>query len=114
MIYVYSGSFKQEIGRSEGDICIIPPEVEHSLYVFDDSVIINILIRKSTFNDTFLEVLSDENILSSFFIKILYTKSYDKYIIFRANNNPKIKELISDIIIEIQSEDLFYQRSHWI
>jgi YesN/AraC family two-component response regulator len=105
MIYVYSGTLKQEVGLEEihlkeGEICIIPPEVEHSIHVFDDSIIINILIRKSTFNDTFLEILSEENILSSFFTKILYTNVFNKYIIFRDNTNPKIREFISNIIIE--------------
>ena len=105
LIYVYSGSVTQEISGEqvklkEGDLCIIPPEVEHSIYVFDDSIAINVLIRKSTFNDTFLEVISEENILSSFFIKILYTNNYNSYIIFRNNNNPKIKEMLSNIIIE--------------
>lgn len=105
MIYVYSGSCTQKISGDEiilnkGDICIIPPEVEHSIGIFDDSVIINILIRKSTFSNTFLEVLSDENIISSFFTKILYTKNYNNYIIFRTNNNLEIKKILSDIIIE--------------
>lgn len=105
MIYVYSGSLKQEVGQeeielNEGDICIIPPGVEHSVSVFDESIIINVLIRKSTFNNTFLEILSEENILSSFFIKILYTDRFNNYIIFRENSNPKIREFISNIIIE--------------
>ena len=105
MLYVYSGHCEQnimgdKIYLNEGDICIISPEVEHSIGIFDDSVVINILIRKSTFNDTFLEVLSDENILSSFFTKILYTKNYNNYIIFRTKNNLKIRDFISNIIIE--------------
>lgn len=105
MVYVYSGKCKQkisgdEINLREGDICIIPPEVEHSVEVFDDSVVINILIRRSTFNDTFLEILSDDNILSSFFIKILYTNQYNNYIIFRTNNNSIIRQTLSNIIIE--------------
>ena len=58
ILYVYSGEITQMInGESvnlkQGDICMVSPEVEHSLGVFDDSVIINILIKKSTFNDTF-------------------------------------------------------------
>lgn len=105
MLYVYSGSCKQkieddEIYLNEGDICIIPPEVKHSIGIFDDSVVINILIRKSTFNDTFLEVLSDENILSAFFTKILYTNNYNNYIIFRTNKNEDIKQTLSEIVIE--------------
>ena len=105
MSYVYSGSFTQkisgdEITFNEGDICILPPDVEHSVGIFNDTILINFLIRRSTFNDTFLEVLSDENILSSFFTKILYTKSYNNYIIFRTNNNSTIRKILCDMIIE--------------
>jgi len=105
MSYVYSGNFKQkisgdEITFNEGDIYILPPNVEHSVGIFNDTIVINFLIRRSTFNDTFLEVLSDENILSSFFTKILYTNNYNNYIIFRTNNNPVVKKILCDIIIE--------------
>lgn len=106
MAYVYSGHCEENINGdkihlNEGDICIIPPDVEHTLGVFDDSIIIiKLLIRKSTFDDTFLEILSEENILSSFFSKILYTKNYNNYIIFRTNNNSSIRTFISYMIIE--------------
>jgi AraC-like DNA-binding protein/mannose-6-phosphate isomerase-like protein (cupin superfamily) len=105
LIYVLYGSCRQSIGGedislAEGDICIISPEVEHSISVFDDSIAINVLIRKSTFNNTFLEVLSDENILSSFFTKILYTKEFNNYIIFRTYKNGEIINILSEIIYE--------------
>lgn len=105
MLYVYSGNLKQDImgnnmNLEEGDICIIPPNVEHSIEIYDDTVLINVFIRSTTFNDTFLEVLSEENILSSFFTKILYTKNYNNYIIFRTNNKPSIKTLLLNIISE--------------
>ncbi|GKU24132.1 AraC family transcriptional regulator [Clostridium folliculivorans] len=105
MIYVYSGKCEQNIMGDnillkEGDICIVPPDVEHSISVFDDSVVINVIIRSTTFNDTFLEVLSEENILSSFFTKILYTKNYNNYIIFRTNNSDSIRSFMSHIIME--------------
>lgn len=105
MSYVYSGSFKQKISGvdiifNKGDICILPPNVEHSVGIFDDTILINFLIRRSTFNNTFLEVLSDENILSSFFTKILYTNKYNNYIIFHTNNNLTIKKILCDMIIE--------------
>lgn len=105
MIYVYSGKCTQNImgdtiNLNKGDICIVSPDVEHSIGVFDDSVIINILIKRSTFDNTFLEVLSDENILSSFFSKILYTKNFNNYIIFRTNNSNSIKTFISYMFIE--------------
>ena len=33
----------------EGDICILAPDVDHGIEVFDDSIVLNVLIRYSTF-----------------------------------------------------------------
>ena len=103
--YIYSGTFAQnvagnEVVLKEGDVFILSPEVEHSVGIFDDTILINFLVRRSTFHDTFMKVLGDENILSSFFTKILYTKNYNNYIIFRSNNNTTIRNILCDIMIE--------------
>lgn len=103
--YIYSGSFTQNISGNEivlreGDVFILSPEVEHSVGIFDDTILINFMVRRSTFHETFMNVLSEENILSSFFTKILYTKNYNNYIIFRTSNNAAIKKILSDMIIE--------------
>ncbi|WP_339362791.1 AraC family transcriptional regulator [Vallitalea maricola] len=105
ILYIYSGHCIQnimgdKITLNEGDLCILSPEAEHSVEVFDDSIVINILVRKSTFDSIFLEILDDENILSSFFTKILYTKNYNNYIIFRTNNSTTVRMSIKHIFIE--------------
>ncbi|MGG7621267.1 AraC family transcriptional regulator [Bacillus coreaensis] len=105
ILYVYSGHCKQKImmdtiNLNEGDLCILSPGVEHSVEVFDDSIVINILVRKRTFEGIFSEILEDENILSSFFSKILYTKNYNNYIIFRTNNSTTIRMSIAHLFIE--------------
>ena len=105
ILYVHSGHCKQnimadEVILNEGDICIIAPESEHSVEVFDDSIIINIMVRKSAFDGIFSELLGEENILSSFFSKILYTKSYNNYIIFRTNNSTTARMSILHLSIE--------------
>ncbi|NQX59677.1 AraC family transcriptional regulator [Paenibacillus qinlingensis] len=105
LIYVYAGHCVQEINGeviqlSECDLCIIPPKVEHTIEVFDDSIILNVLIKRSTFNETFLEMLKHETVLSAFFIKVLYTEEYNNYIIFRTNRDPNLKEILSKLYVE--------------
>ncbi|QGQ99203.1 AraC family transcriptional regulator [Paenibacillus psychroresistens] len=105
LIYVYAGHCVQEINGEviqlrECDLCIIPPKVEHTIEVFDDSIILNVLIKRSTFKETFLEMLKHETVLSSFFMKILYTEKYNNYIIFRTNRDPNLKEILSKLFIE--------------
>ena len=105
ILYIYSGHCIQNIMGDrillkEGDVCILSPDAEHSVEVFDESIVINILVRKSTFDNIFSEILDDDNILASFFTKILYTRSYNNYIIFRTNNSTTVRMSIKHIFIE--------------
>lgn len=75
MIYVLSGKCTQvfedcEISLKKGDLCLMAPEVCHGIGVFDDSVVINILIRHSTFLDIFLNTIRDKSQISLFFWEI--------------------------------------------
>lgn len=77
MFYVMSGQCRQTISDKamtlhEGDLCFIAPYTLHTLEVFDDSIIINIYIRVSTFDDIFFNLLRSKNILSLFFMNSLY------------------------------------------
>lgn len=99
MIYVYYGKFIQkiedeEIEMSRGDICIIAPLVNHSISIFDDSIVLNVLIKKSTFDETFFELLRDNNVLSRFFMKILHTKNHNNYIIFNTKEDDELKMIL--------------------
>lgn len=61
MIYVLKGNCVnnvqgKDILMNEGDICIIEPGVWHTIGVFDDdSIIMNILVKKNTFDETFFD-----------------------------------------------------------
>jgi len=87
LFYVLEGQTEQVINGMEfhmkkGDICLIPPNVKHSISVFDSSIILNILIRQTTFEDIFSNFLRTENILSSFFLSNMYSTKAADYIIF--------------------------------
>ncbi|WP_262743943.1 cupin domain-containing protein, partial [Clostridioides difficile] len=95
MIYVLSGKCHQIISHhsihmKEGDICIVSPGVKHSIGVFDDSIIINVLIRRSTFEDAFFDFLRNNNLLSSFFLNSIYKNKHNDYILFHTNNDKSI------------------------
>lgn len=115
MFYVYSGSCTQEISGNninfnEGDLCIIAPGTIHSMSVFNDNIIINILIRKSTFNETFFELLKGNNILSMFFTEILYAKTHKNYMIFHTGHDNKLITVLLDMFNEFISNNK-YSRS---
>lgn len=112
MFYVYSGSCTQELAGTSitfntGDICIVSPDTEHSISVMDDSIVINVLIRKSTFNETFFDLLKGNNILSNFFTEILYAKTHKNYIIFHTGYDDKLKSILLDIFNEYISNNKY-------
>lgn len=113
MIYVYSGSCKQKISQntislSTGDICIIPPGITHTVEVFDESIIINVLMRKSTLHNIFFNFLRTPNILSAFFLNNIYSKNGNDYIIFHSGNDNDLKEKFIYMLWETMSKNLYY------
>ena len=82
MLYVLSGTCThrisdQDFTLTEGDLCLVSPSVTHSVLVMDDSLIINILIRRSTISDIFFNVLRDPGIISSFFNLVIASHAFD-------------------------------------
>lgn len=85
LIYIYDGSCRQQIGDrtislQNGDVCIIPPGITHSIEVFDESIVLNCLIRKSMLHNIFFNFLSNPNILSAFFLNNIYSENGNDYI----------------------------------
>lgn len=100
IIFVQNGTCTNyALGRSipmrTGDICIMAPDVTHSLSAFhDEDYIINILIRKSTFEQSFFGLLDSDTILSDFFKRTFYQTSEIPYLLFHSENDPVLTDLI--------------------
>jgi len=85
----------QELVMEIGDICIIAPGTVHAISAFsDECMMLNFIIRTSTFEDTFFGVLSENDVLSDFFMRMLYQKHSKSYLMFRAGNDPEILNFI--------------------
>lgn len=100
IVYVFRGECKLEFEKKtrelqEGELCIIAPNSLHSLEVAtQDSVVINILIRKSTFNTTFFSLLSRNDLLSNFFRTTLFGEASANYQLFYTENTNEIKSIL--------------------
>ena len=93
--YVYDGKCSQTIsGRTiemrTGDFCVIPPGIKHSISVFDDTIVINIMLRRDTLHSMFYSFLNTPNILSSFFLNNIYAKKANDYIMFHTGSDEGI------------------------
>ena len=112
--YVYDGKCSQTIsGRAiemrTGDFCVIPPGIKHSISVFDDTIVINIMLRRDTLHSMFYSFLNTPNILSSFFLNNIYAKKANDYIMFHTGSD----EGIATSLIWMLTESLNRQEYHY-
>lgn len=120
--YVFRGSCKQtfyfndsdlteEISLTEGSLCIIPPGLEHAVSVFDDSIVINILIRTSTMKRTLTELVAGNHALFDFFIYTLYENSTQNFLLFDTQNSEAIQDFLLGMMLELCEEKAYSQKT---
>lgn len=97
IIFVFTGQCTQTISSvrknfTAGDVIFIAPGVYHTMEVFDDdSIVFNILLRKSTFDQMFLPLMKGNNLLNEFFSEGLYHSQQIDYVIFHAGEHKLIE-----------------------
>lgn len=110
IIYVYSGECRCYIDGKEiilcgGDIIFIPPFVKHATFCArEEDILIKILIRSSTFDKSFFELLTFNSILSDFFGKVIYSNSQSTHLIFHTGEDENIKKLIVNMFEETEKK----------
>ena len=83
-----------------GDVCIIPPHTKHSVGIFDDSIAINILVRSTTFESTFFQILTADSALAQFFTHVLFHKTEGNFLIFHTGNDKAVIRSVENLFIE--------------
>lgn len=100
----------RELAMVPGDICIIPPGTEHAVGVFsDETVLLNILVRSSTFESAFSSLASPPGRLANFFIHALRSLPIEPYLYARAAGDADVLGYIAKAYKEDQREGC-YQR----
>lgn len=93
MVYVLSGSCQQiimdqKIECQAGDFYLIGPDTKHSLDVHqDDTIVLNILIRRSAIEFALPDILCGNNVLSQFFNQNLFSRSVNPYLLIATSRN---------------------------
>ncbi|MDC7300605.1 AraC family transcriptional regulator [Agathobacter ruminis] len=115
LVYVYDGNCTQEISgqtirMQSGDICIVPPGIEHKISVFDDSIIFNIMLRRDTLHSMFYVFLNTPNLLSSFFLNNIYAGRANDYILFHSGSDIFLRDSFIHMYCEsLNHQKYFYQ-----
>lgn len=86
----------------KGDFLIISPNTIHQINVKNDSIVVCITIRKSTFDQAFFSLIQNDDPISNFFKYNLYS-SDQNYLLFSIKINYQILETIQNIFIQAYS-----------
>lgn len=116
MCYVISGNCTQYISTTAhsfnlnlhtGDILVIPPEVKHALSMNSDSIVVNILIRKSTLENAFLNNIPSDTVLYKFFLNTLYAADNERYILCHSGSDYTLVDLFFHIAETYCNNDIY-------
>lgn len=113
LLYVISGHctntvFNRSLRMSSGDICIIAPGVVHSISAFsEDDIVLNIIIRKSTFEKSFFGLLEGDDILSDFFKRAFYDTAEIPYLLFHTGNDLQLQAYVGQAYREYLEKKRF-------
>lgn len=115
LTYVYDGVCSQEINNRTvnlrtGDFLLIPPDIEHTISVFDKSVIIQLPVKKNALMRIFSNFVATDNIISMFFINSIYAQNVNDYIVFHSGNDHHIQTATLQMLLENINREKFWQQ----
>lgn len=112
IVYVVSGNAvffvkDRRIHITEGNLCLVPPGVENATFSHsDDDIVINIIIKRSTFEKSFASLLMETSRLSDFFWQMLYKKNGNTVLFFRKADGSDLTEQVLQLYRELNLERL--------
>lgn len=91
-----------------GHLFLLAPQIKHGIKVFnDETVLLNILIRKSTFLDTFSDYMKEYDITFDFFLSHYYAKDKISYLHFHSQEDIQIQNIILQMYQENNIQDSY-------
>lgn len=107
------GEFTQQINTKRiqihsGDICLIPPYVNHAVDIQNYSVLLNFLIPEKHLKNIFLTQLRGNNVLSQVFMGNVYYNNVNDYVIFHTYSDPEILDIVYRICMETLEKKEYY------
>lgn len=105
IVYQLTGSSNHiinniEVHLNEGNLCIIPPGSFHAVGVFDDSIIVNIIIRPYSIDVLLSDLLPQDNMFSTLFTQTGIINSNINFIYIPISEDLYLQNLIENIVIE--------------
>ena len=118
IIYVYQGEIKNQVDGNliemhQGDICLLNANAIHQISKIEgETIVLNILIEKSLFENAFFYVLNGNELIFNFFANSLYKKNQEQnYMLFplMMYQHTDALEMLQKIIAESFTKQSNYQ-----
>lgn len=113
LMYVFEGEFIQHIGNKDytmntGDISLVPPNIYHMCDVQNNSIVLNVLIKRHTFQEIFLNNLPVDQVFANFFKEDFYARHISNFIIFHTYGDQMIRDIILKMYLETINRKKYY------
>ena len=111
IVYVVDGECNQIFEQEErkikkGEFSFIPPYTTHDILLEEKSLVFGLIIRKSTFEQFFFEILQDNNPLSAFFNQVLYNQR-KTYLHFSAHPSSRLLRIFQNLFEECYMQESY-------
>ncbi len=102
----------RRLNLHQGDIVLHSPKAIHCVQTPNDGdVIINILVRKKLFDQTFLNMADDNDLITGFFMDALYNpNSNQKYVVFKKEQMTVAPIIVFLMLHEYQETTCFVKK----
>ncbi len=90
---------------NEGELCIVSPMSGHSLPLEPDCLALSVVVRRSTFDSVFGNLLTQRDLLGLFFRNNLYESRKANYILLKTGNDALTNEAMRQLIYECNVMD---------
>jgi len=112
LVYVVSGNCHQNINGNEfdltqGQFCLISPLTTHSIGVFNDSIILNIILRRKTFEEIFYNIFRHSNKITDFVNQSLYLYQQSSHMIMDTKQDIALHNMVLDMYAQYVKQDKF-------
>lgn len=114
IVYIVENNMYVDIGEksitlNSGDVCFISPGVLHSPRIMEQTIALQMIVRKSTFQQKFFRCLAGNSVISNFFLNALYLQNNGSVLLFHMNSDEEIKNIFFRIYQENYNRYAQYQ-----
>lgn len=108
LVYILQGSSSFNLNKktyhlTAGSLVVVGPDTVQSFFApHDEDLVLNIIIRISSFEKMFLPLLMESNELSDYFWQMLYEKDFSSILLFHCQGNREIRHLVLQLFYESQ------------